>query len=115
MEVSGDMLADTRLVLSRPRTCLFIYRYKHLAASYFRRGEWQEARGREEQIDKKVVEPYADLVVGNRVAIRKGPMTGIEGVLVHKQNGTRFIFTVHLIQKSVSIQIGAEDLEALES
>jgi transcriptional antiterminator NusG len=68
-----------------------------------------------QQIDKKVVEPYADLVVGNRVAIRKGPMTGIEGVLVHKQNGSRFIFTVHLIQKSVSIQIGAEDLEALES
>lgn len=68
-----------------------------------------------QQIDKKVVEPYADLVVGNRVAIRKGPMKGIEGVLVHKQNGTRFIFTVHLIQKSVSIQIGAEDLEALES
>jgi transcription antitermination factor NusG len=67
-----------------------------------------------QQIDKKVVEPYADLVVGNRVAIRKGPMKGIEGVLVHKQNGTRFIFTVHLIQKSVSIQIGAEDLEALE-
>ena len=68
-----------------------------------------------QQIDKKVVEPYSELVVGSRVAIRIGPMRGIEGVLIHKQNGTRFIFTVHLIQKSVSIQIGADDLEALES
>jgi len=64
---------------------------------------------------KQVVEPYADLVLGKRVAIKSGPMAGIEGVLIHRGGGDRFIFTLHLIQKSVSIQIGAEDLEMLDA
>jgi transcription antitermination factor NusG len=65
--------------------------------------------------DRKRVEPYPDLVVGNRVCVKRGPMAGIEGVLVRKQNGTRFILTLQLIQQSVSIEIGAEDLETLQS
>lgn len=67
------------------------------------------------EIEKRTVEPYSELVVGNRVAIKQGPMAGIEGVLVHKQNGPRFIFTLHLIQKSVSIQIGADALKSMDS
>jgi transcription antitermination factor NusG len=62
---------------------------------------------------KKAAEPFADLVIGSRVSIKRGPMAGIEGVLVHKQNGDRFIFTLHLIQKSISIQVAAEDLDTL--
>lgn len=62
---------------------------------------------------KKAVEPFSDLVIGSRVSIKRGPMAGIEGVLVHKLNGDRFIFTLHLIQKSISIQVAAENLETL--
>lgn len=67
------------------------------------------------ETSNKRVEPYSDLVVGNRVCVKRGPMSGIEGVLVRKQNGTRFILTLQLIQQSVSIEIAAEDLEALPS
>lgn len=59
----------------------------------------------------KSIEPYSELVVGERVRIRSGPMQGLEGVLVRKNNNLRFILTVDLINRHASVEIGAENLE----
>jgi transcription antitermination factor NusG len=56
-------------------------------------------------------EPYRELVVGERVRIRDGSMRGVEGTLVRKNNKLRFILSVEMIQRHISIEIDASSLE----
>jgi transcription antitermination factor NusG len=60
-------------------------------------------------------EPFHELVVGQKVRICSGAMRGLEGVLVRKNNNSRFVLTVDLINQHAAVEIGAENLEALAS
>jgi transcription antitermination factor NusG len=64
-------------------------------------------------VQSGAVEPYRELVVGKKVRIKRGSMEGIEGVLVRKGNGMRFILSLKLINQCAAIEVGAEDLEQL--
>lgn len=57
------------------------------------------------------IEPYRELVVGQKVRIRSGAMRGLEGVLVRKNNHQRFVLTVDLINQHAAVEIDAENLE----
>jgi transcription antitermination factor NusG len=57
------------------------------------------------------VEPYRELLVGKTVRIKRGSMEGVEGVLVRKGNGLRFVLSLKLINQNAAIEVGAEDLE----
>jgi transcription antitermination factor NusG len=57
------------------------------------------------------VEPYREFLVGKTVRIKRGSMEGVEGVLVRKGNGLRFILSLKLINQYAAIEVGAEDLE----
>lgn len=57
------------------------------------------------------IEPYSELVIGQKVRIRSGPMSGLQGVLVRKNNNLRFVLTVDLISQHAAVEIGAENLE----
>jgi transcription antitermination factor NusG len=59
------------------------------------------------------VEPYNDLVVGEKVRIKYGAMQGLEGVLVRKKNSLRFVLTLELINQSAAVEVDAEELEPL--
>ena len=59
------------------------------------------------------IEPYRDLVVGEKVRIKGGVMQGLQGTLVRKSNSMRFVLTVELINQHAAIQVDAEDLEPL--
>jgi transcriptional antiterminator RfaH len=61
----------------------------------------------------KKLEPYRELVVGEKVRIRSGAMRGLEGVLVRKNNNLRFVLTVDLINQHAAVEIGAENLEPI--
>jgi transcription antitermination factor NusG len=58
-------------------------------------------------------EPYADLIEGQRVRIKSGSMQGVEGWLVRKSNQFRFILTVQLIHRHVSLEVDASMLEPI--
>lgn len=60
---------------------------------------------------RRMVEPYRELVVGEKVRIRSGVMCGVEGTLVRKSNGIRFVVTLELINQHAAIQVDPEDLE----
>jgi transcription antitermination factor NusG len=60
---------------------------------------------------EKKAEPYADLIEGQRVRIKSGPMQGVEGWLVRKSSGWRFILTVQLINHQVAVEVDASMLE----
>jgi len=56
-------------------------------------------------------EPHPCLNLGDKVKIRKGPLTGMAGILVRKKNGPRVVLTLELIMKSISVEIDEQDLE----
>jgi transcription antitermination factor NusG len=62
---------------------------------------------------RQQIEPYGDLVIGERVRIKIGVMQGLQGTLVRKQNSMRFVLTVELISQHAAIQVDAEDLEPI--
>jgi hypothetical protein len=59
------------------------------------------------------IEPYRDLVIGEKVRIKGGVMQGLQGTLVRRSNSMRFVLTVELINQHAAIQVDAEDLERI--
>src|ERR1700679_2159112 len=59
-------------------------------------------------------EPYRNLVLGKRVRITNGPMQGIQGTLVRKNNSLRFVITIELINQNASVEVNAKELELVE-
>jgi transcription antitermination factor NusG len=57
------------------------------------------------------VEPYRELVVGEKVRIKSGLMRGIEGTLVRKCTGNRFVLTLGLINQHAAMEVDPEMLE----
>jgi len=67
------------------------------------------------ETSKRKIEPYLDLIIGNRVRIRSGPMEGLEGVLVEKRNSLRFVLTVAMINQHAAIEMNADELEMIRN
>ncbi len=55
--------------------------------------------------------PY--LRTGHRVRITRGVLAGIEGVLKQCDAGARVVISVDLLEKSISIQVSADDITPL--
>ena len=56
-------------------------------------------------------EPHPYLVAGERVRIKFGAMEGMEGILLRRKNGLRVVLTLDLIERSVAVEVDAEDVE----
>jgi transcription antitermination factor NusG len=61
------------------------------------------------------IEPYRELLIGNKVRIKSGLMQGIEGILVRKNDSLRFVLTIELINQHAAIEVDADDLEPILS
>ncbi len=59
------------------------------------------------------LEPFHELVVGERVRIRHGFLKGIEGTLVRKKNSLRFVLSISLISQHAAMEVSAEDVESI--
>lgn len=57
------------------------------------------------------VEPFRELVVGERVRIKSGVMRGLVGTLVRKSSSLRFVLTLNLINLHASVEVDADTLE----
>lgn len=58
-------------------------------------------------------EPCDYLIIGERARIVTGPLAGLEGVVLRKNNGLRVVLTFPHIMKSVAVEVDASDLESL--
>jgi transcription antitermination factor NusG len=58
-------------------------------------------------------EPYPFLTTGRRVRILQGALAGQEGVLVRRKGRCRFVLSLDLIQRSISVDIEAASLEVI--
>ena len=64
-----------------------------------------------EALSKGVLaEPYPYLTAGTRVEIRSGPLQGMKGILLRRQNKYRFVISVDLIMRSMVVEVEAGDV-----
>lgn len=61
------------------------------------------------------IEPYRELLIGEKVRIKNGVMRGIQGTLVRKNDNLKFVVTLELINQHAAIQVAAEDLEPIHA
>lgn len=57
--------------------------------------------------------PHPYLSVGCRVRVRTGPLQGLEGILVRRKNVSRFVISLDLIMRSVTVEIDVSELERI--
>jgi transcription antitermination factor NusG len=53
------------------------------------------------------------LNVGDRVRVVRGPLTGIEGILVRTQSTSRLVISIEMIRQSLSVSIERSDVELI--
>jgi transcription antitermination factor NusG len=61
------------------------------------------------------IEPHPYLAVGERVRIKAGVMTGVEGVLIRKKNDFRVVISLDAIMRSVAVEVDADDIEPVSA
>jgi transcription antitermination factor NusG len=71
----------------------------------------EEIEAMRQGIHSRNAEPHPYLNVGDRVTIRAGPLAGMTGIVVRKKNGYRFVLSIDLIMKSVSVEVDVRELE----
>jgi transcription antitermination factor NusG len=57
------------------------------------------------------VEPHPFLKCGERVQVKRGSLSGIEGILVRKKNVFRLVLSVQMLAQSVAVEVEASDVE----
>jgi transcriptional antiterminator NusG len=55
---------------------------------------------------------YPHLKEGARIRVRKGPLTGAEGLLFKKDNHSIFVVNIDILGRSVGLKLCADDVEA---
>lgn len=58
-------------------------------------------------------EPHPLSLTGQRVRIRCGALSGMEGILERWKNGVRVILTLELVRQSIAVEVNSHDLELL--
>lgn len=57
------------------------------------------------------VDPHPYLNIGDRARIRSGPLSGLEGIVVRKDDRLRIVITLDQIMRSVAVHVDADELE----
>jgi transcriptional antiterminator NusG len=57
------------------------------------------------------IDPAPFLSVGDRIQIRRGPLAGLDGILVEQRNELRVVISVELLARSVAVEVHRSWLE----
>ena len=61
------------------------------------------------------VTPYPYLEVGQGVLIERGPLSGVEGILVEVKGKTRLVVSVNLLRRSVSAEVDRHSIRPIQT
>ena len=57
------------------------------------------------------MEPHPYLRTGRRVRLRRGPMAGLEGILLRRKEGVRLVVSIEILMRSVAVEVDETDVE----
>lgn len=60
------------------------------------------------------MEPHPYLNKGQRVRILRGPLAGMEGILLRSRGKFRLVLSIDLIMRSVVVDVDAQDIRAID-
>ena len=60
------------------------------------------------------MEPHPYLIEGRRVRIMRGPLAGMEGILLRQKSGMRLVISIDLILRSIAVDVDAADVRPIE-
>ena len=60
------------------------------------------------------VRPWALPTVGSRVCLERGPLVGVEGILVREKTGCRVVVSISILQRAVAVEVELDWLRPLE-
>ncbi|RJQ52578.1 MAG: UpxY family transcription antiterminator [Nitrospiraceae bacterium] len=63
--------------------------------------------------NREALDPYPYLSEGQRVRIARGPLDGVEGVLVEKLDKHLLVLSVDVLRQGVALTINASDVEKI--
>ena len=63
--------------------------------------------------NKEELDPYPYLDEGERVRIKRGPLTGVEGIFVEKLDKHILVLSVDVLRQGVALTIDASDVEKI--
>ena len=58
-------------------------------------------------------EPHPYLKIGKRVRVHSGPVAGLEGILVRRKDKFRVVVSIHMIQRSIAVEVDESEIEPL--
>jgi len=56
-------------------------------------------------------EPHPFLTVGRRLRIKRGPLAGMEGILLRRKGKFRLVISIDLIQRAIAVDADVVDVE----
>lgn len=56
------------------------------------------------------VQPHPYLSIGRRVRVQSGPLADTEGILTRRKGRCRLVVSIHLIERSVAVEVDAGDV-----
>jgi transcription elongation factor/antiterminator RfaH len=59
------------------------------------------------------VAPHPYLTCGDRVRVKTGPLTGLEGILIRKKNQTQLVISMEMLGRSASVGIELTNVERI--
>lgn len=62
-----------------------------------------------------MVNPYPFVKVGESVLIERGPLTGVEGILVEVKGRCRLVVSINLLQRSVSAEVDRQSVRPMST
>lgn len=61
--------------------------------------------------DPPRIEPHPFLNCGERVRVARGPLHGVQGILIRKKGACRLIVSVELLSQSAAVELSLADIE----
>lgn len=66
-------------------------------------------------LDPMRAEPHPLLATGQRVRIKVGALTGLEGIVLREKSGFRVVLTLDLLMQSIAIEVNGDDVEPVDT
>lgn len=66
-------------------------------------------------LDPTRAEPHPLLTVGQKVRIKVGALSGLEGIVVRRKSGFRVVLTLDLLMQSIAIEVDGDDVEPVDA
>lgn len=57
------------------------------------------------------LQPHPYLREGARVRVKRGPLLGAEGIMIHRKQRFRLVLSINLLQRSVMVEVDEGDVE----